>query len=139
MKKLNIKKKNVVLYGFSRGGSGAIYHGSLGDYKTLAVDPLLNIGGAIYWNNRRLLKGLRKDDVIPDINNYLKERNKYKKVIICSENIQSYYQEILRLDKSKLKILNMKDDMITSHPEVSPNTVPEQLMVLNNLLTEICI
>ncbi len=30
----------------------------------------------------------------------------------------------------------MKDDNITTHPEVSQNTVPEQLMLLNILLTD---
>ncbi|MEB7657776.1 XcbB/CpsF family capsular polysaccharide biosynthesis protein [Mammaliicoccus vitulinus] len=139
MKRIGITKTNVVLYGFSRGGSGAIYHGSLNDYKTLAVDPLLNIGGNLSSNNRRLLKGLRKEDVTPDINKYLEISNEHKKVVICSENISFYFEEIQRLNQNKIKIINMKDDKITSHSEVSPNTVPEQLMILNNLLSEVSV
>ncbi|MEX5913733.1 accessory Sec system protein Asp2 [Staphylococcus ureilyticus] len=45
IEKLNIKKENVVLYGGSKGGTGALYHGAALDLKTLAVDPIVNIGG----------------------------------------------------------------------------------------------
>ncbi|MCD8769769.1 accessory Sec system protein Asp2 [Mammaliicoccus sciuri] len=139
MNEIGIEKENVVLYGFSRGGSGALYHGALNDFKTLAVDPLLNIGGKLSSNNRRLLLGLRKDDVTPDINSYLDKSNELKKVIICCENITLYYEQIKKIDNKKVMIINMKDDKITSHPEVSPNTVPEQLMILNNLLSGISV
>lgn len=133
--KLNIKKSNVVFYGVSRGGAGAIYHGAALDYKTLAVDPILNIGGKLYGNDRRLLKGLRKEDLVPDINNNVAKSNLFDKIIICSENVSNYYEQVLRIDSDSIRVLNMPDDMITSHPQVSPNTVPEQLMILNMLLT----
>ncbi|MDW4213105.1 accessory Sec system protein Asp2 [Staphylococcus saprophyticus] len=136
IKELNIKKENVVFYGVSRGGAGAIYHGTALDYKTLAVDPILNIGGQLYGNDRRLLKGLRKDDLVPDINKYVCKSNEFSKVIICSENVKIYYDEAIRINSEKIQLLNMRDDNITSHPQVSPNTVPEQLMILNLLLTD---
>ncbi|MFV5938111.1 accessory Sec system protein Asp2 [Mammaliicoccus sciuri] len=134
--KLGIEQKNVILYGVSRGGAGAIYHGSDMDYKTLAVDPIINIGGKLYGNDRRILKDLRKEDLVPDINNNLEKSNKFQKVIICSENVEAYYEQSLRLNSDKVNIINMKDDMITAHPKVSPNTVPEQLMILNMLLSD---
>ena len=105
------------------------------DYKTLAVDPILNIGGKLYGNDRRLLKGLRKEDLVPDINNNVAKSNLFDKIIICSENVSNYYEQVLRIDSDSIRVLNMPDDMITSHPQVSPNTVPEQLMILNMLLT----
>nr|ATZ72046.1 hypothetical protein [Mammaliicoccus lentus] len=134
---LEIDKKNVVFYGVSRGGAGAIYHGTALDYKTLAVDPIINIGGKLYANDRRILKDLRKEDLVPDINKNVTKSNNFKKVVICSENVEIYYEQALRIDSKKIRVLNMPDDKITSHPQVSPNTVPEQLMVLNNLLTDI--
>ena len=33
-----------MFYGVSRGGAGALLHGSFMDIKTLAVDPIVNIG-----------------------------------------------------------------------------------------------
>jgi len=136
---LDIDKKNVVFYGVSRGGAGAIVHGTSMDYKTLAVDPILNIGDKLEANDRRLLKGLRKEDLVPMVNENLSESNKFQKVIICSENVKLYYEQSMRIDKDKAKVINMKDDKITSHPEVSPNTVPEQLMILNNLLSGVSV
>ncbi|MBU7218822.1 accessory Sec system protein Asp2 [Staphylococcus gallinarum] len=134
-KDLNIEKENAIFYGVSRGGAGAIYHGTKLDYKTLAVDPIVNIGGELYGNDRRLLKGLRKEDLVPDINNYVKSNNKYNKFIICSENVPLYYNQSLRLNDKLMKIVNLKDDNIKTHPDVSPNSVPEQLMILNYLLS----
>src|SRR5699024_11051368 len=61
--KLSISRKNVVFYGVSRGGAGSLLHGSAMDVKTLAVDPIVNIGGNMYANDRRLLKGLRQEDL----------------------------------------------------------------------------
>lgn len=136
---LGINKNNVVFYGVSRGGAGAIIHGTSMDYKTLAVDPILNIGGKLEANDRRLLKGLRKEDLVPTVNENLNIANEFQKIIICSENVGLYYEQAMRINKNKAKIINMKDDKITSHPEVSPNSVPEQLMILNNLLSGVSV
>ncbi|MCT1915612.1 MULTISPECIES: accessory Sec system protein Asp2 [Staphylococcus] len=134
--KLSISRKNVVFYGVSRGGAGSLLHGSAMDVKTLAVDPIVNIGGNMYANDRRLLKGLRQEDLIPTINFNSKSNKQSTKFVICSENSKTYYNEIIRLNSDFFNILNMKDDNITTHPEVSQNTVPEQLMLLNILLTD---
>lgn len=136
---LKIDKKNVVFFGVSRGGAGAIYHGTKLDYKTLAVDPIVNIGGPMYANDRRILGGLRKDDLVPDINSFVDDSNEFPKYIICSENVKNYYEQTIRLNGEKINILNMRDDNINTHPQVSMNTVPEQLMILNNLLSEFSI
>ncbi|MBV5104388.1 XcbB/CpsF family capsular polysaccharide biosynthesis protein [Mammaliicoccus sciuri] len=138
-KNLDIEKENVVFYGVSRGGAGAIYHGTALDYKTLAVDPILNIGEKLEANDRRLLKNLRIDDLVPTVNRNVLNSNNYQKIIICSENVPLYYEQSMRVNNEKIKVINMRDDNITTHPEVSPNTVPEQLMILNNLLSGISV
>lgn len=134
VKELDIQKENVVFYGVSRGGAGAIYHGTKLDYKTLAVDPIVNIGGELDGNDRRLLKGLRKEDLVPDINTFAQTSNVFSKLVICSENVPLYYNQATRLNDKLIKIINLKDDNIKNHPDVSPNSVPEQLMILNYLL-----
>lgn len=128
----NIMKKHVVFFGVSRGGAGAIYNGSKLDFKTVAVDPILNIGDKLLFNDRRMLNGLRQEDLVPNINQFLLKSNVYSKHIICSENVPLYYEQIQRLNK-KVNIMNIVDDNITQHAEVSPNSVPEQLMLINNL------
>src|SRR5699024_5743800 len=107
---LKVDKKNVVFFGVSRGGAGAIYHGTKLDYKTLAVDPIVNIGGPMYANERRILGGLRKDDLVPDINSFVDDSNEFTKYIICSENVKNYYEQTTRLNGEKINILNMRDD-----------------------------
>ncbi|MDO0958326.1 hypothetical protein Q1M13_13705 [Mammaliicoccus sciuri] len=43
-----------------------------------------------------------------------------------------YYKQTDRIDASKIYKINLADKHITSHPEVSRNSVPEQLTILNN-------
>ncbi|MEB8209448.1 XcbB/CpsF family capsular polysaccharide biosynthesis protein [Staphylococcus succinus] len=134
MKSLSIVKDNVVFYGFSRGGSGALYHGALSDFKTLAVDPLLNIGDKLFMNDRRFLKGLRTEDVLPKINRFLAQAHNQEKFVICCENVKLYYEQVIRLDKKNINLIKLEDDNIVTHSDVSPNSVPEQLLILNYLL-----
>ncbi|PTI72643.1 hypothetical protein BU064_14320, partial [Staphylococcus succinus] len=68
------------------------------------------------------------------INNNLSKKNNFIKHVICSEKVPLYYNETSRIDEKNINKINVKDKMITSHPEVSRNTVPEQLMILNFLL-----
>lgn len=131
---LNIDDENIIFYGVSKGGTGALYHGSSMDIKTLAVDPILNIGGPLEDNDRRFLKDLRTEDLVPYINNHLNLSNNQVKYLICSERVPLYFQQDQRIEQDKIKLYNKIDDFITSHPEVSRNTVPEQIMILNILL-----
>ncbi|MEJ7218456.1 accessory Sec system protein Asp2 [Staphylococcus gallinarum] len=131
---LGIDSENIVLYGGSKGGTGVIYHGAALDLKTIAADPIVNIGGKLEQNDRRFLKDNRTEDFVPLINKNLSEKSTNEKHVICSEEVPLYYNETKRLDKEKINIINIKDEKITSHPEVSRNTVPEQLTILNILL-----
>ncbi|WP_213064225.1 accessory Sec system protein Asp2 [Acinetobacter sp. LoGeW2-3] len=134
VEKLTINKRDVVLYGASKGGTGALLHGSALDYKTLAVDPILHLGEYNAKNDLHFLKDLRKEDVVEQINKQLKVCGNSIKYIICSENVVFNYNQVMRLN-NKVNIINLKDDMITAHPEVSRNSVPEQLMYINMLFT----
>lgn len=132
---LGIEKQNIVFYGGSKGGTGVIFHGAAMNVKTLAVDPILSTGGKLEFNDRRFLKGLRRADLIPDINENLNKTNEFKKFVICSENSEPYFEVTNTIDQGKVTLLNMQDDNIKTHPDVSRNSVPEQLAILNNLRT----
>lgn len=134
IEKLNIKKENVVLYGGSKGGTGALYHGAALDLKTLAVDPIVNIGGDLEQNDRRFMKGLRQEDLVPTINTNLKKSNHFEKHIICCENVKLYYNQTNRIEEKLVNKIRMIDNQIVNHPDVSRNSVPEQLMLLNKML-----
>ncbi|WP_026908961.1 XcbB/CpsF family capsular polysaccharide biosynthesis protein [Paucisalibacillus globulus] len=132
---LAIRKENVVLYGASKGGTGSLYHSSVLDLKSLAVDPILHLG---YYNSQsdfHFLKNLRKEDLTNDINENLNNCSNDQKYIICSRHVKFNYEQALKINIDKTKMIDMVDDMITAHPEVSRNSVPEQLMILNMLFS----
>lgn len=133
---LEIDESDIVLYGGSKGATGAVYHGCAMDLKTLAVDPILNIGGELEQNDRRFLKHLRRENLVPDINQYLNQSNEFQKYIICSEQVEMYYKVTSLLERDKIKMLNILDPHIKYHPNISRNTVPEQLTILNKLFNE---
>ncbi|MFD0961848.1 accessory Sec system protein Asp2 [Paenibacillus chungangensis] len=135
--KLEIDKENVVLYGVSKGGTGSIYHGSALDLKVVAVDPILHLGHYNSKNDYHFLKDLRKEDLTDSINKSLNNCADNEKYIICSRNVKFNYEQVLKLNKDKIKVIDMVDKMVNSHPEVSRNSVPEQLMFLNMLFSKL--
>ncbi len=38
----HIAKSDIILYGGSKGGTASLYHGVLGNYNTVAIDPIIN-------------------------------------------------------------------------------------------------
>lgn len=133
---LNINKKDVVLYGGSKGGTASIYHGSALDLKFLSVDPILDLTEYNeLHNDQHFLKDIREVNLVKTINESLNYCNSKEKYVIGSSQILFNFEHIDKLDKNKITLFNMTDPMITSHPEVSRNSVPEQLMILNKLLS----
>lgn len=138
MEERNISKSDVVLYGASKGGTGAILHASIGDYKCLATDPILDLHEYNYKQKVRdlhFLEDFRKENIVDEVNQYL-QKGSFKKVIIGSENVPFNYERINQLNAETLVKLNFKYEQITKHAEISRNTVAEQLAILNGLLSE---
>ncbi|MEB7795437.1 accessory Sec system protein Asp2 [Staphylococcus equorum] len=133
--KLGIDDKDIVLYGVSKGGTGALYYSSLLDLKSLAVDPIISLG-EYNKNDAHFLRGFRKEDLTEDINNNLARKSKEEKYIIGSENVEFNYSKMKGIKGDNVKKVNKNDDQIISHPDVSKNTVPEQLMILNKMLLD---
>ncbi|WP_436878232.1 accessory Sec system protein Asp2 [Mammaliicoccus sciuri] len=131
---LNISKDNVVLYGVNKGGTGALYYGSKLDLKCLSVSPVLSIED-YNENDLHFLKGLRKVDISEDINKYLSVKSSRDKHIIESQNSDSTFSKIQNIKGNKLKIHNFIDNNINNQLDISRNTIPEQLTLLNVLLS----
>lgn len=129
---LGIEKENVVFYGFSKGGFGALYHGSIMDFNVLSIDPIIDLGEYNSQNDRHFLKGFRKENMLEDINNHLRKNKTKNKMVFCSKNSPFNYKVINELDTDKVKIVSFEDKFITEHSYVCQNTIPEQLVVLNN-------
>ncbi|WP_180810177.1 accessory Sec system protein Asp2 [Staphylococcus sp. 17KM0847] len=133
---LNIDKEDIVLYGASKGGTGSLYYGSKLDLKCLAVDPIISLG-EYNVRDEHFLKGLRKEDISDNINEYLKTGSESEKYIIGSENVPFNFSHISKIEGDNIVKLNKVDEHIKAHPDVSRNTIPEQLMILNKMLLNI--
>jgi hypothetical protein len=135
MKKYDVISENVVLYGVSRGGVGVLIHSALGNYKSLAVDPIVNSTWHFKnWNDPHFAEKVRDLDLVPKINQYLSISESKKIFILGNRFIDVTWPELLRLNQEKVNLMDMNDDTVTLHHHLSPNIVPEQLMYLNMLL-----
>lgn len=130
-----IKDENIVLYGSSKGGFAALYYSSLMDFKSLSADPVIDTSEYDNNNDYFYLKGLRKQNYLEDININL-QNNIREKWIIGSENLEFNWNILKKLKGNNLHIMNSYDKQIKSHPVLSRNTIPEQLTILNLLLSE---
>ncbi|UXU77267.1 XcbB/CpsF family capsular polysaccharide biosynthesis protein [Mammaliicoccus sciuri] len=130
---LNIDEEDIVLYGASKGGTGSLYYGSKLDLKCLAVDPIISLG-EYNVKDEHFLKDLRKEDISDNINEHLKTGSKREKYIIGSENVPFNFSHISKIEGDNIVKINKVDEHIKAHPDVSRNTIPEQLMLLNKML-----
>ncbi|MGO2099655.1 MAG: XcbB/CpsF family capsular polysaccharide biosynthesis protein [Vagococcus salmoninarum] len=131
--KLNITLDDITLYGASKGGSGSLYFGAKMDCKCLSVDPIISLEE---YNEKdtHFLKDLRVVDISTAINDNLQQHSQRKKFLIGSENVKFNFSKISTIVGENLTIINEKDEHIITHADVSRNTVPIQLMLLNYLL-----
>jgi hypothetical protein len=135
MKKYEVVSENVVLYGVSRGGVGVLIHSALGNYKGLAVDPVVNGTWHFeHWKDPHFAEGVREIDVVPKINQYLSNSESKRIYILGNRFIDVTWHELLRLNQEKINLIDMNDETVTQHHHLSPNIVLEQLMYLNMLL-----
>lgn len=132
VKELNINKDNIVLYGASKGGTGALLHGSVLGYKSLSVDPIVNLEN-YNKTDYHFLEGMREVDLSCQLNENL-QKNQYKKYIICSPSVKFNYENIQKINQhASVRVIELQDEHIKRHSDVSKNSIPLQLMVINNL------
>ncbi|AGV72865.1 XcbB/CpsF family capsular polysaccharide biosynthesis protein [Lactococcus cremoris] len=138
----NISPRNIITYGNSRGATGALYHGLLGNYKVVAADPVIDRKA---WVERKDMQHMF--DFI-DYNMSMKINQLLAQTTLKSEDIKilssdaafiTYpYINQLTLDKLTLLNLNLRNpymtDMFLSHAIVIGKTVPLQLALINQLL-----
>lgn len=133
-KELDISDENTVLYGASKGGTGALNYGARLDLKCLAVDPIISTE-EYNVSDEHFLKHIREEDLSNKINQYLAKGSNRSKYVISSENVVFNFAKAQEIKGDNLQLINKKDTHITAHPEVSRNTVPEQMTILNMLFS----
>lgn len=137
IERYDINKEDVILYGANKGGTGALYHSMLGDYKSLSVEPIISISNLkTLLNDTYFLKGLRKDSILEDLLILDKQKFQYKKMVIGSPVIPFNYDMYEQLKNENINIIDIFDGAIDEEGEVYPETIAEQTTIINSLLLE---
>lgn len=141
----SIPTTNVVLYGASKGGTAAIFHGMTGGYKFISVDPI--VSDEYYVNRFRdshFTQGgifeRTKDEVFGElVSNKLRytsfgARNKAEGSVIFSERSPQYSAITSTLVEHlahRYAFFNSINPEINDHPDVSPKTLNIATMLMN--------
>ncbi len=131
-----ITHDNVVLYGTSKGGTAALYHGLKCGYRIVAVDPILDDHYYISkLKDLHLIENIFPIDKLTLFKSLLNEcgSNIRKLSLITSENSEQY-QYILNILKPYLNdflLLNNINKAINNHPEVGPNSLHAITALIN--------
>jgi len=140
-----IPDSRIVLYGASKGGTGATYHGIANGWNFVAVDPIVDdrlyvekhndlhftTGGIFPRTKEETFHGLLSS---VDGARYPEH---YSPIVICSERSPQYQTitSTLRGIPTPLTVLNSRNRSIKDHPDVGRQTLQLQATALNSLLT----
>ncbi|WP_427130802.1 XcbB/CpsF family capsular polysaccharide biosynthesis protein [Pseudarthrobacter sp. S9] len=145
-----IEKTSVVLYGASKGATGALYHGLMGKYRTVAVDPILSDEYyETHFDDSHFTRGgifpQSKQDVFAQlIDRYLIEAEEFPEsahlsVITSSRSPQYEYVEKLLGDPllHHVALFNTLNPRIDDHPDVSPNSLDLAVTLMNTFFYDL--
>ncbi|WP_204123148.1 XcbB/CpsF family capsular polysaccharide biosynthesis protein [Lacticaseibacillus mingshuiensis] len=132
----DIDADDVVLYGGSKGGSGALYHSILGNYHAVVVDPIFSQTN--YWqgdHDVHFTQGYLPEKLLATYQAaFVAHPNTREKTIIGTPQVRVNYDEYLKLDSPLVHIYHVFDDHIQKHPDVSANSTIEQVTLMNQYL-----
>jgi len=139
----NVKRNNVVLYGVSKGGTGALFHGIKGGYKSVSVDPIVTDEyHEKKFNDPHFTQGTFPTSKQEKFTELFKNSEIRRNTnIIYSENspLYKHINTIVRAGdiSNKITFINSANPKINDHPDVGPNTINLLTLILNNLFYEL--
>lgn len=141
----NVSLNDVVLYGASKGGTGALYHGLTGGFKCIAVDPVISDDYYVskFQDSHFTTDGIfpeQKQDVFARVIAKAVEADSgtsndgTKTAVIYSER-SPQYSAIQEIAAQKLTdraaFFNCINPEILDHPDVSPKSLNTAAMLMN--------
>ena len=132
---LSVANKNIVLFGISKGGTGALYHSIIGDYHAVVVDPLFSLTKYIREGDSHFTQ-----QEFPEKLTKLFTKHKSKigptrsKIIIGVPTVQENYLEYSNLVQDGLRVSDVVDQDITEHGQIGSRTMIEQVTYINGML-----
>ncbi|AZL14889.1 hypothetical protein CXR25_14920 [Brevibacterium aurantiacum] len=140
----SIDADNVVLFGASKGGTGALYHGLTGGWKFVAVDPIISDSWYEQYENDYHFTAdgvfLRsKQEIFAELIGQVAAEprgDSLNSVIVTSSRSPQYpiTSEIIYPLRNDLSVLDSGNPNILKHPDVAPSTIYAQVMAINTLL-----
>lgn len=131
-----IAQEDVVLYGGSKGGAGALLHGAMGDYKAVCGDPIID--SSMYnLKDQHFVKYFKEANLTGRMLSYM-QTNTHKKYIFGAKKVKFNYDtsaNLANLSNGLVHLVDLSDDeTILNHPQVTAQSVPEQITLINLLL-----
>lgn len=136
----NISNKHTVLYGVSKGATGALYHGIKMGLKTVAVDPI--VSDSYYLEEHNDLHFVQdvfprsKEEVFTELlkSNINKDMNNIKLVTSKNSEQYLYLNNIIISKNNSINTFIFDNPSIKTHSHVGGNTVNFVTSALNFLL-----
>lgn len=135
---MKVPLDEVVLYGASKGGTASLYHGVLGGYRVVSVDPILADEHYIkQFRDSHFTVGVFPKDKCEKfecLSSNVDPATLAPIVVVCSERSPQfpYIDSVLREPlKGHIAFFNSLHPDIKVHPDVSPKTLNIAVMLIN--------
>lgn len=133
-----LKKEDIVFYGASKGGTGALYHGLIGGYCVVAVDPIVSDEYYVKkYNDSHFTEGTFPAGKAEKFTKAMSAPIVSSINIIYSERSPqySYINSIIRENdrEGKISFFNSTCPLIKDHPDVGPNTITMLTTLINGI------
>ncbi|WP_239257303.1 XcbB/CpsF family capsular polysaccharide biosynthesis protein [Listeria ilorinensis] len=136
MRENGILKEDVVLYGETKGGTGALYHGFLGDFKVVAVSPVVSL---VSWHHLKNDLYYTKDFLSSKLTKKIskvRSPQKFKKIILSSPIAYSDFLTLQNLNKDHVEMHSIFDTNIKDETDIFKNSLIEQITYINQLFLQ---
>jgi len=139
MKGNGIEKKDVVLYGASKGATASLYHALKGGYNSVCVDPIVSDEyHENQYNDPHFTQGtfpLSKQEKFIQLMKEVKIISDVNIIYSINSPIYEYINAIIKDHdmEQKIKYINISHPKIKDHPDVGPNTIDVLTLIINNL------
>lgn len=130
----NVLKEDIVLFGVHKGGTAALYHSLLGDYKSLSVDPFLTS------KDCRMSFPYSLYDILPSgfskIMTQLSQKEKnyeFEKFVLSSALLPENFALVNKIkEMKKVNVSYLYDNNFQEVDDVPNMSLNAQLTILNN-------
>ena len=139
----NIPDRQVVLYGGSKGATGALYHGMKMGLKTVSVDPIVSDDFYINkHNDLHFVEGVfprsKQENFNELMAEYANDNLSFVKLVTSKNSEQyTYIEDIILTKNNTINSYIFNNPQIKSHPDVGKHTLNFVTSMLNNLLYDL--